>query len=455
MKGSLLGLLMGLYSAVVASADADFSGRWEITTRYPGGQFSAGLNLREVSGSFEGRSAYLVPDGFFYRYRGSSEKGILHLKILAPDDKTVVGELNLTLHAGTLAGSGSIHEVPVTFSGHRPLERPKDAPRAIAFEPRVFYDTLSGTNAPALHIFPGDTVHTKTVDADGGGENAAQRSLPGNRQTGPFYIEGAMIGDTIAVHFNRIRPNRDTAFQARTRLNPAVLPPGYPQPFSDKWSNLWNLDREHNTARPAEPSDRLRDYEIKLVPMLGTVGVAPYWDQAFAAADLGPYGGNLDYNQVQEGTTLYLPVYQAGALLSMGDGHALQADGEITGQGLETSLDVEFTVDLIRDQLLDQPWIENDEFVMVSGVDGSLERALQQATAGLTNWLKSYYRLNIAEIATVLATSVHYDIAEVVDTKPHVVAKISKNALKQLAKPDPPAYMFCQARRGCDLSFEN
>jgi amidase len=158
---------------------------------------------------------------------------------------------------------------------------------------------------------------------------------------------------------------------------------------------------------------------------------------------------------VQEGTTLYLPVYQAGALLSMGDGHALQADGEITGQGLETSLDVEFTVDLIRDQLLDQPWIENDEFVMVSGVDGSLERALQQATAGLTNWLKSYYRLNIAEIATVLATSVHYDIAEVVDTKPHVVARISKNALKQLAKPDPPAYMFCQARRGCDLSFEN
>jgi hypothetical protein len=56
MKGSLLGLLMGLYSAVVASADANFSGRWEITTRYPGGQFIAGLNLREVSGSFEGRS---------------------------------------------------------------------------------------------------------------------------------------------------------------------------------------------------------------------------------------------------------------------------------------------------------------------------------------------------------------------------------------------------------------
>jgi len=80
----------------------------------------------------------------------------------------------------------------------------------------------------------------------------------------------------------------------------------------------------------------------------------------------GPIWWNLDYTQIREGTTLYLPVYQAGALLTVGDGHAVQGDGEITGQGLEVSMDVEFTVDLVRDQLLDQPWAENDEFIMVS-----------------------------------------------------------------------------------------
>src|SRR5439155_1643301 len=82
----------------------------------------------------------------------------------------------------------------------------------------------------------------------------------------------------------------------------------------------------------------------------------PYWKQAIGTSDLGPFGGNLDYNEIREGMTLYLPVYQAGAMLSMGDGHAQQGDGEITGQGFETSMDVEFTVDLIPNQLLDQPW---------------------------------------------------------------------------------------------------
>jgi amidase len=75
--------------------------------------------------------------------------------------------------------------------------------------------------------------------------------------------------------------------------------------------------------------------------MISCVSVAPFWKQAISSSDLGPRGGNLDYNQIREGTTVYLPVYQAGALLTVGDGHALQGDGEITGQGLEVSMNVE------------------------------------------------------------------------------------------------------------------
>jgi amidase len=438
-------------SVLGAGMSPDFTGHWEVTTSYPGGSYVAGLNLTAQKDAYTGRSGYLVPDGNFYTYTGAIQRDSLQLQVL--DGKEVIGNLNLKIAGAILTGGGILHDVPITVSGRRPLPTPA-TPTVYHFVPKMYYRDFSGANPPALHIFPGDTVVTQTVDANGGGENSAQHTLPGNPQTGPFYIEGAMVGDTIAVHFNKIRPNRDTAFQFRAALDASALTPGYrQQPASSGWSNIWNLDREHGTATPANPSDRLKGLVVKLIPMLGCVAVAPYWNQAAATADLGPFGGNLDYNQIKEGTTLYMPVYQAGALLTIGDGHALQADGEITDQGFETSMDVEFTVALIRDQLLDQPWAEDDQYIMVSGIGGSLTDALQTATAGLSNWLKSYYRLNTAEIATFLATAIRYDVAEIVDPKIHVVAKVSKSALSQTPRPAAPSNMFCQASWGCELTY--
>ena len=447
-------LTFGTWFLIYADAQSatgapGLTGRWEVTTSYPEGSFVAGLDLAADGRTFTGRSGYLVPDGYWYKYSGTVQNDGLHLQILGPDGKTGIGSLVLNLHGVTLSGRGVIHDVAVTVSARRPLQRPANAPRMHNFTPQVYYTTFSGGHPPALHIFPGDTVRTKTVDCCGGGENTAQHTLPGNPQTGPFYIEGAMIGDTIAVHFNRIRPNRDTADQYRATLDPHVLPPGYSQEPAAGWSNVWRLDSEHSTATPVAPSDKLKSFSVKLIPMLGCVAVAPYWKQAIGTSDLGPFGGNLDYNEIREGMTLYLPVYQAGAMLSMGDGHAQQGDGEITGQGFETSMDVEFTVDLIPNQLLDQPWAENDEYIMVSGIGGSLTEALQNATAGLSNWLKSYYRLNASEIATVLAPSIHYDVASVAGAQAHVVAKIRKDVLNQLPKPPSPSSVFCQPRWGC------
>ena len=227
MARVLLVLVLG-HPLLARAADPDLAGRWEVSTTYPGGSLVAGLDLqRDAAGQFTGKSGYLVPDGFFYRYTGALEKGVLQLQILAPDGKTSMGTLALTAKGKELAGKGTVREVPVTVSARRPVARPAE-PRVIDFVPKAFYHTLSGANPPALRIFPGDTVRTSTVDAGGGGANPSQRSLPGNRQTGPFYIEGAMIGDTIAVHFKRIRPNRDTAFQYRAGLAAVALPPGYP-----------------------------------------------------------------------------------------------------------------------------------------------------------------------------------------------------------------------------------
>ena len=447
---SLCVLLFASMTTLGATPVADFGGRWEVTTSYPSGAYVAGLDLIANADRYTGRSGYLVPDFIFpYKFAGATQRDGLHLQILAPDGTTVIGSLFLTINSGVLAGKGILHDIPITLSGHRPLTRPATAPTIHTFQPQIYYGIFSGATPPALHIFSGDTVRTKTLDADGVDENGVKRTLFGNSQTGPFYIEGAMIGDTIAVHFKKIRPNRDTAFQYRAGLSPNVLPPGYMQQPAEHWSNIWRLDREQGTATPDAPSDKLKNFTVKLVPMLGCIGVAPYWNESYMSTHLGPYGGNMDYNQVQEGTTLYLPVYQAGALLTVGDGHALQEDGEITGQGFETSMDVEFTVALIPNQSLVQPWAENDQYIMVSGIGGSLTDALQLATAGLSNWLKSYYQLSSAEVATVLASSMRYDIAEVVDPEVHVVAKIAKDVLSQLPKPSKPSSVFCQPQWGC------
>jgi acetamidase/formamidase len=166
--------------------------------------------------------------------------------------------------------------------------------------------------------------------------------------------------------------------------------------------------------------------------MLGCVAVAPPANQSFRTGWPGSFGGNMDYNGLREGVTVYLPVYQEGALLFVGDGHAAQGDGELTGDALETSMDVEFTVDLIRGMGTSGPRMESEEFLMASGIANSLQEALQQATTELARWLERDYKLSASEAAIVLGFSIKYDIAEVVDPQLHIVAKVSKAVLAPL-----------------------
>ena len=168
--------------------------------------------------------------------------------------------------------------------------------------------------------------------------------------------------------------------------------------------------------------------------MLGCVAVAPPDKQTFRSGWLGSWGGNMDYNGLREGTTLYLPVYQEGALLFVGDGHAAQGDGELTGDALETSMDVEFSVELIVGKSTNGPRAENDEFIMAMGIANSLPDALKNATTQLARWIEKDYKLSANESAIVLGTSIRYDIAEIVDPQVHIVAKLSKAVLAQLAQ---------------------
>jgi amidase len=105
---------------------------------------------------------------------------------------------------------------------------------------------------------------------------------------------------------------------------------------------------------------------------------------------------------------------------------------------LETSMDVEFTVELIKDKSLGQPRIEDAEFIMFSGIGGSLSDALQMATSGMVRWLRETYDLDAGDIAMILGSSMRYDIAEIVDPQIHIVAKLPRTLLSSISVAHPP-----------------
>jgi amidase len=150
--------------------------------------------------------------------------------------------------------------------------------------------------------------------------------------------------------------------------------------------------------------------------------------------DSGPFGGNMDYNLIREGTTVYLPVFHPGALLFLGDGHAAQGDGELTGDALETSMDIEFTVDVIKGQRFSNPLAENEEYRISIGIGGSLPEALQIATSGMMRWLNRDYKLSASESAMVMGFALKYDVVDIVGTQVSIAAKLPKTALEKLLK---------------------
>ena len=347
------------------------------------------------------------------------------------------GTLTGRVANGELSGEGTFDQGKdrFTWTAHRPVKPPAGAPRTMQFTPEKFHNYFSPKIAPVLHIFPGQTVETKSVDAGGTDEKGVRRSPGGNPLTGPFYVEGAMPGDTLVVKINRLRLNRDSAGSGDTIVASALSPYYFRDlKFDDKFSSEWKLDRERGVAVLAKPTDRLKNFQVKLRPMLGCIGVAPPQEQVYRSGFLGPWGGNMDYNQFGEGVTLYFPVFQPGALLFLGDGHAAQGDGELTGDALETSTEYSFTVDLLRDKRPPAPRAENDGYRMASGIAHSLTEALAQATTNLAQWLTDDYKLSANEVAIVLGTSIRYDVAEVVDPEIHVVAKIDKSVLAQITK---------------------
>ena len=416
--------LILLAMPLLASA-ADISGDWEFTILRFGDHTYIRANFKQEGEKLSGTANEL-------RLAGTVIGDTVDFSATRPGGESF-GTFHGTLQSGALSGDALwFGKEKVTWSAKRPAARP-DSPTLHNFEPTQFYRTFSGDIPPVMHISPGDTVRTWTVDAGGSDKNGVRHSLGGNPETGPFYIEGAFPGDTLVIHLNKVRLNRDSA-ESGGEISYNAVTPDYVHDakYDEKFDSEWKLDREHGVAMLARPTERLKNYTIKLQPMLGCMAVAPPAGQAYRTGYLGSFGGNMDYNQIREGVTLYLPVYQPGALFFLGDGHAAEGDSELTGDALETSMDVEFSVDLISGYSTDGPRAENTDYLMSMGIAGSLNEAMQEATAQLANWLEHDYKLTSNESAIVLGSAMRYDIAEVVDPRYHIVAKVPKSVLAVL-----------------------
>ncbi|WP_256081643.1 acetamidase/formamidase family protein [Massilia sp. YIM B04103] len=315
------------------------------------------------------------------------------------------------------------------FTARRLPERAATAPQRHEFVPKEYANEFSATRPPVLTVWPGDTVHTTTIDSGGVDERGVTRALFGNPQTGPFFVMGAEAGDTLAIHLRRLRLNRDYADSLDSIVGRAQTAGLAAHAASLGKPVRWTLDREKGTASPQGASAALRGLAVPVRPMLGGLAVAPPDGPAISTGDTGRFGGNMDFNEVVEGNTVYLPVQQPGALLYLGDAHALQGDGETSQYALETSMDVEFTVELIKGKAVGMPRVESPAQIMVLGQAGSLDDALRAATAGMAQWLQQDYGLSLSDSAIVLGSAAQYSVANLAGRSVGVAAKINKSLL--------------------------
>ena len=415
-----------------ASAPKTPAERWIVQLDFLGTPVNSSLNLirdgNKVTGDFDGD-----------KLEGTVTADRLHF--LAKDEDGGQEEGTATLTGDSISGTiiftySSNPSQPLTMPFTAALALPHQAapPRHHEFTPTVFYRQFSPHNQPVLTVNPGDTIHTTTVDAGGSDEKGVARVLGGNPETGPFYIQHAYPGDTLVIHLDRVRLNRNWALSDDFVVGRALTSELAVKMKDGGKSVRWHLDTEQGIATPEKPGEHLAHYSVPLKPMMGCIATTPRIPSAApGTGDSGGYGGNMDFNEIVEGATVYLPVNVTGAYLYIGDGHAAQGDGELNGNALETSMDVEFTVDVVSGKSVPGPRVVSPSHVMAVGLGGSLEDALREATSNMATWLTDDYQLTPSELAQVLGSAAEYKVSELADRNVGIVLKINRDRLQTLS----------------------
>src|SRR6187401_1939309 len=252
-----------------------------------------------------------------------------------------------------------------------------------------------------------------------------------NPQTGPFHVEGAEPGDTLALHLVALEPARDWGasaaipfFGGMTSTDRVVT---LQDPLPDTtW--IYEVDRDRRTvAFAARHSDHR--IELPLEPMLGTVGVAPAGGEVRSSLVPDRFGGNMDTPEMRAGSTVFLGVNVEGAMFSVGDGHYRQGEGESCGTAVEGAMDVTLLVELIKGGAPEWPRLEHGGDYVVVGSARPLEDAWRASQVGMIAWLGELYgldRLDAYQLLTQISIS---PLANVVDVNYSAVTKVHKEFL--------------------------
>jgi acetamidase/formamidase len=306
---------------------------------------------------------------------------------------------------------------------------------------RPTFDQLAytfGGSKPAMRIKPGTILKLWSEDAfnntiksisDLASEKVDLHHV--NPQTGPFYIEGAEAGDTLAIHIVDLKPARgygvSSAIPFFGGLTSTDRTATLQDPLPDTtW--IYDVDTAKNTVGF---HSRFGDFSVDLpiACMLGTIGVAPSGGEVRSSLVPERFGGNMDSPEVRAGSTIYLGVNVEGALFSIGDGHYRQGEGEACGTAVEGAMNSVLIVDLIKGGAPAWPRIENDDFYMAVGSSRPMEDSWRIGQLEMVRWFQELYKLHQMDSYQLLSQITNAPIANVVDANFSVVIKAAKNLL--------------------------
>jgi len=295
-----------------------------------------------------------------------------------------------------------------------------------------------GGNKPVQRIVSGTRIVSWTEDCfDGLVKTAADlpsKVMPPNHdnpQTGPFFVEGAEPGDSLAIRIVKLEPARNYAVSSffpgfgalvgteRT----AMLGPEYPE---TTWR--YELDAAKTTARTSS-RDGKYSWTVPLAPFLGCLGVAPAGNEVRSTVVPGPFGGNMDCPEVRAGHTVFLGVNVPGAMLSFGDGHYAMGDGEIIGTAIEGAMNVELDVTLIKGKRAPIPRIENQTEIMFVGSGRPLEDTARVAFKAMVHHVMAVSGMAEVDAFQFVSQFAKAPIVQLVDPEYTVLVKIEKQRI--------------------------